>query len=53
MLHLYMHIMAQHLQEFLKMYGNLVQFTQYGMEKLNDQTILQGVRITTTEAWLL
>ena len=33
----YMHAMAQHVPEFLQLHkGNIVQFTQQGLEKLND-----------------
>ena len=32
-----MHAMAQHVPEFLQLHkGNIVQFTQQGLEKLND-----------------
>lgn len=34
----YMHIFAMHVPEFLHMYGNIVMFTQQGLEKLNDTT---------------
>lgn len=40
----YIHLMAMHIPEFLKMYGNLVQFTQQGMEKLNDQITIDFAR---------
>ena len=42
----YIHVMAMHIPEFLKKYGNLVQFTQQGMEKLNDQTTIDFARST-------
>ena len=42
----YIHVMAMHIPEFLKQYGNLVQFTQQGMEKLNDQTTIDFARST-------
>ena len=42
----YIHILAQHVPEFLKKYGNLVQFTQQGMEKLNDKTTVYFARST-------
>ena len=32
----YMHSFVSHVPEFLTLYGNLTQFTQQGMEKLND-----------------
>ena len=35
----YIHVLAMHVSE-LKKHGNLVQFTQQGMEKLNDQTTI-------------
>ena len=35
-----------HVPEFLKKYGNLIQFTQQGMEKLNDQTSIDFARST-------
>ena len=41
-----MHALAMHIPEFLKTYGNLVQFTQQGMEKLNDQTTIDFARST-------
>ena len=42
----YIHIMAMHTPEFLRKYTNLVQFTQQGMEKLNDQTTIDFARST-------
>ena len=42
----YIHVMAMHIPEFLKKYGNLVQFTQQGMEKLNDQTTIDFAQST-------
>ena len=42
----YIHLMAMHVPKFLKEYGNLVQFTQQGMEKLNDQTSIDFARST-------
>ena len=42
----YIHLMAMHVPEFFKKYGNLVQFTQQGMEKLNDQTSIDFARST-------
>ena len=32
----YMHSFISHVPEFLTLYGNLTQFTQQGMEELND-----------------
>ena len=32
----YMHILAMHVPEFLKRYGNLITFIKQGFEKLND-----------------
>ena len=34
----YMHAFAQHVPEFLCPYGNIVIFSQQGLEKLNDLT---------------
>ena len=34
----YMHAFAMHVPEFLSLHGNLVSFTQQGLEKLNDIT---------------
>ena len=42
----YIHIMATHVPYFIKKYGNLVQFTQQGMEKLNDETSIDFARST-------
>ena len=42
----YMHILAMHVPEFLKCYGNLVTFTQQGLEKLNDQMTIDFARNT-------
>ena len=39
-------VVAMLIPEFLKKYGNLVQFTQQGMEKLNDQTTINFARST-------
>ena len=33
----YMHILAMHVPEFLKSYGNLITFTQQELEEYNDQ----------------
>ena len=35
---LYMHTFAQHVHEFLRLYGNIVIFSQQGLKKLNDAT---------------
>lgn len=40
----YIHLMAMHVPEFLKKYKNLIQFTQQGMEKLNNQTSIDFAR---------
>ena len=32
--------LAMHVSEFLKLYGNIGQFTQQGLEKLNDLTTI-------------
>jgi ubiquinone/menaquinone biosynthesis C-methylase UbiE len=37
----YMHAFAMHVSEFLRLYGNIVMFTQQGLEKLNDVTTVQ------------
>ena len=37
----YMHAFAMHVAEFLRLYGNIVMFTQQGLEKLNDITTKQ------------
>ena len=42
----YMHIFANHVPEFLSKYGNLVMYTQQGMEKLNDETTINFARST-------
>ena len=34
----YIHAFAMHVGEFLKLYGNIVKFSQQGLEKLNDLT---------------
>ena len=36
----YMHCLAMHVSQFLEMYGNIGQFTQQGLEKLNDLTTI-------------
>lgn len=36
----YMHAMAMHVPEFLKLYKGIVLFTQQGLEKLNDITTI-------------
>lgn len=42
----YMHALAMHVPEFLRKYGSLTQFTQQGMEKLNDCTTIAYARST-------
>ena len=42
----YMHIFPNHVPEFLSKYGNLVMYTQQGMEKLNDKTTINFARST-------
>ena len=42
----YIHILANHVPEFLEKYGNLVQFIQQGMVKLNDETNINFARST-------
>ena len=36
----YMHAFAMHVPEFLSLYGNIVMFSQQGLEKLNDITTI-------------
>ena len=36
----YMHCLAMHVSEFLELYGSTGQFTQQGLEKLNDLTTI-------------
>lgn len=40
----YMHALAMHVPEFIRFYGNIVIFTQQGLEKLNDLTTVQFQR---------
>ena len=42
----YIHAFAQHLHEFLRLYGNVVIFSQQGLEKLNDLTTKHYQRAT-------
>ena len=35
-----MHCLVMHVSQFLKLYGNIGQFTQQGLEKLNDLTTI-------------
>ena len=42
----YMHILAMHVPEFLKCNGNLITFTQQGLEKYNDQMTIDFARNT-------
>lgn len=37
----YLHSFICHVREFLTLYSNLTQFTQQGMEKLNDTSTMQ------------
>ena len=41
---LYMHALAMHVPEFIRLHGNIVIFTQQGLEKLNDVTTVQFQR---------
>ena len=34
----YVHAFAMHVPQFIHLYGNIVAFTQQGLEKLNDRT---------------
>ena len=34
----YIHAFSMHIPQFLRLYGNIVSFTQQGLEKLNDLT---------------
>ena len=40
----YIHAFSMHVSEFLKLYGNVVLFTQQGLEKLNDITTIHFQR---------
>lgn len=40
----YMHALSMHVPEFIRLYGNIVVFTQQGLEKLNDITTVQFQR---------
>lgn len=40
----YIHAFSMHVFEFLKLYGNIVLFTQQGLEKLNDITTIHFQR---------
>lgn len=42
----YIHILAKHIPDFIQRYKNISQFTQQGLEKLNDQTTLDFARST-------
>ena len=42
----YIHILAQHIPEFIQKYTNISQFPQQGLEKLNDQTIIDFAKST-------
>ena len=42
----YMHAMAMHVPEFLKLYGDISKFSQQGLEKLNDVTTKDFLRGT-------
>ena len=41
----YTHCLAMHVSQFLEMYGNIGQFTQQGLEKLNDLTTIFSAHI--------
>ncbi|XP_071107251.1 uncharacterized protein [Haliotis cracherodii] len=43
----YMHILAYHITDMLKIHGNLVTFSQQGFEKLNDSTTKWYFRSTS------
>lgn len=36
----YIHCFGMHISQFLELYGNIVTFTQQGLEKLNDTTTI-------------
>ena len=40
----YIHILAQHIPEFIQKYSNISQFAQQGLEKLNNQTTIDFVK---------
>ena len=42
----YIHILSKHIPEFLHKHMNINQFTQQGIEKLNDQTTLEFAKST-------
>lgn len=42
----YIHILAKHIPEFIQKYKNVSQFSQPGLEKLNNQTTLDFARST-------
>ena len=42
----YVHAFAMHTSEFIRLHGNIVSFTQQGLEKLNDVTTKQYQRAT-------
>ena len=42
----YIHAFAMHTSEFIQLHGNIVSFTQQGLEKLNDVTTKQYQRAT-------
>jgi hypothetical protein len=46
-----MHAFAQHVPEFLRLYGNIVIFSQQGLEKLNDLTTKHYHRSTNHQGY--
>ena len=42
----YMHAFAMHTSEFVRLHGNIIRFTQQGLEKLNDLTTKNFQRST-------
>lgn len=47
----YIHAFAQHVHEFLRLYGNIVIFNQQGLEKLNDLTTKHFQRATNHQGY--
>ena len=47
----YIHAFAQHVHEFLRLYGNIVIFSQQGLEKLNDLTTKHYQRATNHQGY--
>lgn len=50
-LHPYIHAFAQHVHEFLQLHGNIVIFSQQGLEKLNNLTTKHYQRATNHQGY--